>query len=175
MRSEYALLTRRPVTVTVSGTSVPIPYRPAAVWVEGVGRLNHLAVVLADQEEREALVDLVMDNPGALAEVKAESLRVLEEATQRNWWEAGRLVSTSLDSEVLGRLVLAGVDPWQRSIGEWVAAVYALCTKGQDEKGRIRFDFMLAIPPAGWEDRWDDEGDDPVAVADQVGAMLGKR
>ena len=59
--------------------------------------------------------------------------------------------------------------------GEWCAATYALCTKGQDEKGRIRFDFHLSLPPPGYHDEWDDEGDDPAAIMQAVQAMTGKR
>ena len=82
-------------------------------------------------------------------------------------------MSTSAGPDVLGRLVLANVDPWARSLGEWCAATYALCVKGCDEKGRMRFDFSLSVPPPGYEDEWDDGGDDPEAVQAAVAKMMG--
>ena len=172
MASEYGPLSRRPLTVTVADVRAEIPYRPAAVWVGELAQLHVLAAVLADAPAREALADAILAYPAAAARLREESLRILGEASGMKWWEAGRLLSASAGGEVLGRLVLAGVDPWNRSVGEWCAAVYALCVKGQDEKGRLRFEFSLSLPPPGYEDEWDD-GQDPEVVAGQLAQMLG--
>jgi hypothetical protein len=146
------------LTITVAGARYEIPYRPAAEWVDAVQRISTLASALADPGDREEIADLVLEHPRARDDLREESLRILTQAAGRAWWEAGRLLNTSLQPEVLGRLVLAGADAWQRSVGEWCAAVYALCVKGQDEKGRVRFDFTLSIPPPGYESAWDDGG-----------------
>jgi hypothetical protein len=137
-------------------------------------RLDALAGVLAPLEARDLLADLLMEDPRAYSELRSESLRILGEAGGRKWWEVGRLLSTSASPEVLGRLVLAGVDPWNRSVGEWCAATYALCVKGRDEKGRLKFDFSLSIPPQEFEDEWDD-GDDPAAVMAGLAGLTGER
>lgn len=165
------LLARSPSRVRVAGETFHLPYRPAAEWVSALERPSVLAALLAEAEDRDRMADLVAA-PGtwAVEDLRRESLRILAEATGRTWWEAGRLVSTSVDPETLGRLVLAGVDPWRRSIGEWCAATYALRLKGADEKYRLRFDFFLSVPPPGEEDEWDD-GLDPVAAAEAVAAM----
>lgn len=175
MPSDFAPLLRDPLTITVAGTRILLPYRPAAVWAKGLERLGQLAAVLADDDGREALVDLLIDHPAATRELMDESVRILGEASGLKWWEAGRLMSTSVNTEVLGRMVLSGVDPWNRSLGEWCAAVYALCVKGKDEKGRLRFDFTLSLPPPGYEDEWDDGIDDPEAVAQSLAKMTGKK
>ena len=174
MPSEYLPLSRDPVVVTVAGVRFALPYAPAAVWTQALVNPGTLVARLATQEQREVLADLLMENRGATAELKSESLRTLGEAAGRVWWEAARLANTSVSPEVLGRLVLAGVDAYARTIGEWCAAVYALCTKNADEKGRLRFDFSLSIPPAGYEDEWDD-GDDPAAITAALGKLSGKR
>lgn len=171
MPSEFAPLLRAPLTVTVVDTRIVLPYRPAAVWAGGLEKLHQLVAVLADEDGRETLADLVIGHPQAVDDLRAESLRILGEAAGRSWWEAGRLISTSASPEVLGRLVLAGVDPWQRSVGEWCAATYALCVKGADEKGRLRFDFSLSVPPPGYEDEWDDDGVDPEQVQAALKSM----
>jgi hypothetical protein len=150
-----------------------VPWHPAAVWMQNLPYIHSVASRLAAEADRERLVDEVMRMHGAAAALRAESLRLLEHATDRRWWAAGRLMSTSASPDVLGRLTLAGVDPWTRSIGEWCAATYALCVKGQDEKGRLKFDFQLSVPPAGYEDEWDDEGDDPAAIQDAIAKMMG--
>lgn len=173
MPSDFAPLSRKPLTITVAGTDVLIPYRAAALWVEAQSEMHRLplAASLADEEGREVITDLLITHPRAEGDLKRESLRILGDAAGRKWWEAGRLLSTSVSAEVLGRLVLSGVDPWTRSLGEWCAATYALCVKGQDEKGRLRFDFSLSVPPPGHEEEWDDDGDDPAAIAAAVAKL----
>lgn len=173
MPSDFGVLSRRPLTVTVAGTRVTVPYRPAADWAAALERLSHLAGMLAEPDDRETLAELVIDRRQAVDDLRQESLRILSEATGRKWWEAGRLISTSVSPEVLGRLVLAGVDAHARSVGEWCAAVYALCVKGHDEKGRLRFDFSLSVPPPGYEDEWDDDGDDPEAIEASIQKLMG--
>jgi len=165
MPNDLSPFSREPLSITVAGTRFTVPYRPAAVWVDAIDNPRSLAARLAGPGDREILADLVIDVPGARAELERESLRILGEAAGRSWWEAGRLLNTSVQPEVLGRLVLSGVDAWTRSVGEWCAAVYALCVKGQDEKGRIRFDFTLSVPPPGYEDAWDDGTSDQESTA----------
>lgn len=172
MPSEFTPFRRGPLTITIAGTRISIPYRPAAVWISSLEHVSQMAASLADEDGWDRIIDLSLGSSGASTELKQESLRILSEATGRPWWEAGRLINTSTGSEILGRMVLAGVDPWQRSIGEWCAAVYALCIKGQDDKARLRFDFMLSIPPVGYEDAWDDGGDDPEATAAAVQSWM---
>lgn len=175
MPSDFAVFLRQPLTITVAGTRFRVPYRPAGDWAAALNRIHLLAALLAEERDRESITDLVLDHPQAVDDLRRESLRILSEATGRKWWEAARLLSTSAQSEVLGRLVLSGVDPWGRSIGEWCAATYALCAKGQDEKGRLRLDFSLSIPPAEFEDEWDDGDVDPNAVMASLAGLNGKR
>lgn len=162
------LLSRTPVGVTVAGVDFALAWAPAAVWMRGLTGARMVVAELATPEQREALADLIMSDESAVADLRAESRRILEQATGRKWWEAQRLINTAREGEALGRMVLAGVDPWSRSIGEWCAAVYALVAKGRDEKARLKLDFELALPPPGEEDAWDDEGDDAAATMDVV-------
>ena len=173
MPSEFALFSHAPLTAVVAGVHISLPYRPAAVWAEGVGHIGSLLAELADPDVRDLLADLTMDRPQAVDDLRMESFRLLQEATGRRWWEAARLIATSNTPQVLGRLVLSGVDPWTRTVGEWVAATYALCIKGSDETSRVRFEFSLARPPAGFHDEWDDDGDDADATLAAVNAMMG--
>lgn len=174
MPSDFALLARSPVEVVIARHRILIPYRPAGAWVVAMEHPGWIAATLADDEDRERIADLLLAGDLARGDVRAESLRILSEVSGRKWWEAGRLIATSATPEVLGRLVLAGADPWTRSLGEWCAAVYALCVKGQDEKGRVKFDFQLTMPPRGYEDEWDDDGDDPTATMAAVQSLMGK-
>lgn len=172
MPGEFRPLSREPLTITVAGTRFSVPYRPAAVWANHLDRLYVLAGRMTDEDDRDALADLLISCPQAVDDLKRESLRILAEQSGRPWWEGAKLINTSTDPEILGRMVLSGVDAWQRSVGEWCSAVYALCVKGQDDKGRLKFDFSLSLPPPGFEDEWDD-GEDPAMVEAQLAQMLG--
>ena len=158
------LCSRDPVLVTLAGRDFLLPYRPAAGWVEPSRRVVALVPLMAERDDRDAMVDLLMDQPGTRADMISEGRRILSQATGRRWYEAQKLINTSMQPEALGRLVLAGVDPWQRSIGEWCAALYALYVKGADKKERTKLDFSLALPPPGAEDEWDDDGSDAEAT-----------
>lgn len=168
-----SLLSRDPIPFRVAGVDFHVPYAPAAQWIGHLRRPGSLAGALMGAPARERLADVIVDAPEALEELKAESLRVLGVAGGRKWWEVARLLNTSQSPEVLGRMVLAGADPWARSVGEWTAATYALCVKGADDKARLKFDFSLSIPPAEFEDEWDDGGEDAEATQAAVNAMMG--
>ena len=172
--SDYPLISRRPLRVTVGGRDLLLPYAPAAEWISATRRLSVLVSQLATPEDREALVDLVMDSPGGAEDLIQEGKRILRHTTGRPWYEAQKLINTSMSAETLGRLRLAGVDPWECSVGEWCACVYALYVKGADTKERTKLDFSLALPPPGAEDEWDDGGSDPEATMSAVQAMMGQ-
>lgn len=174
MPGDFAAFHRDPMAITVAGSRFWIPYRTAGAWAVALNQLHILAAMLADDADRERIGDLVLEYPQAVDDLRRESCRILGEASGRKWWEAARLLSTSSGTEVLGRLILSGVDPWNRSLGEWCAATYALCVKGQDDKGRLKFDFSLGIPPAEFEDEWDDGADDPAAIMASLAEMTGR-
>lgn len=167
MASEFAsLISRAPVTVNVAGAEVIIPYAPAAAWIEAIEQPAYVAFHLADGPSREALLRVLLEVPGAEQALEHQSHALIARATGRaRWWEGVRLANTAASADVLGHLVLAGVDPHARTIGEWCAAMYAVATKDADDTGRIRFEMQLAFPPSGFEDRWDDGEDYDQMVA----------
>ena len=174
MPSDLSLLARRPVAVTVGGRKFSLPYRSAAEWASALESLEFLVTSLADDEVRAAIVDMHIARTPVREDLKNEALRILEQEGGRKWWEVGRLLSTSVSTEVLGHLVLSGVDPWNRSVGEWCAAVYALCLKNQDERGRMKFEFSLSLPPRGYEAECDD-GNDIASLSQAYAQALGKK
>lgn len=167
MPSEFAsLISRSPVTVNVAGAEVTIPYAPAAAWIEALERPEYLAFTLADEPSRERLLEVLLDVPGAEEALKRQSHALIQRATGwPRWWEGVRLANTAASADVLGHLVLAGVDPHARTIGEWCSAMYTVATRDADETGRIRVEMQLAFPPSGYEDQWDDGEDFDQMVA----------
>lgn len=171
--SDFRLIARTPIRARVGGRDFTIPYRPAAEWLLASRHLSTLVSQLARPEDRDTLVDLVLDGYGS--ELEREGRRILGEVTGRKWYQALRLINTTANPESLGRLLLAGLDPWERTIGEWCAATYAMVAKGRDTKERNRMDFSLSLPPPGYEDEWDDDGgNDPEATMNAVQALMGQ-
>lgn len=161
MPSEYALLiSRAPVTVNVAGVQVTVPFSPAGVWIEHLDRPSTLLYRLADEPSQRALLEALRTVPGADKALENQSYAFLARMTGRaRWWEGLRLANTGAAPDVLGRMVLNGVDPYARTVGEWCAAMYTLAVQDQDETGVIRFEMQLAFPPAGFEEQWDDGED----------------
>jgi len=155
-----ALISRSPVTLTVAGVKVTVPFAPAAAWLDALQDPARAVLHLADKPSKERLMWALLDVPGAEDAIRAQSYDLIRRATGRSqWWESTRLANTAASPDVLGRLVLAGVDPHTRSIGEWCAAMYTVATQNADQTQQIKFDMTLAFPPPGYEDEWDDDED----------------
>lgn len=169
---EFVALSRSPISVTLGGQSFHIPWKSAAEWAVSFDRYKLLSVVLAEPKDRDRVALSLLDDPSLSEEIERESYRLLTEQAGRPWWEVVRLVANSNAPEALGHLTLAGVDPWRVSLGQWCAATYALYTKDQNQEGRFKFDFLLAVPPEGFEEQWDDGADDADAIAAAVAGMM---
>ena len=173
MTSDFAAFSRAPLQVVIGGRQIFLPWRPAAEWALNLERLSILAARFAEPADRDWIAGRMVDDPEVGVQVRAESFRLLAEETGRKWWESGRLLATSGAPDVLGRLTLAGIDPWRVSLGQWCAATYVVCTEHADQKGRLKFDFSLAVPPPGFEDEWDDGADDEAEIAAAVAGLMG--
>jgi hypothetical protein len=160
------------VPVKIGGRTFLLAWRPAAEWTTVQVEMD--VIRFFTDADRSVIGRLILDGTVTTDNVVDAAHDVLETVTGRRWWEGQRLLAMSVQPEALGHLTLAGVDPWQRSAYEWCAATYALYTQHADEKGRLSFDFQLAIPPRGYEDAWgDDGGDDPEAVQKALAGWMG--
>lgn len=143
------------IVVPLAGELVSVPHRNAAEWVNALhARLGPggMLLGLVRENTREAIrEDLVVGDLEADQLIEA-SHKLIETATDWKWWEAVRLLAVSADTQVLGRTVVKGMDPWELTVAQWCAGVYMLCTEHADEKGRMKFDAQLSTPPAGVED-----------------------
>ncbi|MFJ9029818.1 hypothetical protein ACIRQP_15045 [Streptomyces sp. NPDC102274] len=161
MPDPYAAISRSPATVTVAGHLVTIPHRPAGAWLAALAdaRPSLALMRVADGPSRAWLIGQLAagDLPWDIA--AQGSYDALTAAGGRPWWETHRLLSLSVEPSTLGHLVLAGLDPWARSTGEWTAAVYTLLTRHAKPEEVFKFDSQLGAPPPGFEDHWDDDTD----------------
>ncbi len=78
----------------------------------------------------------------------------LEAAAGRPWWEAERLIASSLSPAawpiVHGKLIRYGIDLDSIAIGGFCNFAYTLMIEGMVKDGeRDKFDFELTRPPAG--------------------------
>ncbi|MYZ38436.1 MULTISPECIES: hypothetical protein [unclassified Streptomyces] len=162
-----AAISRSAVTVQVAGHPVTVPYRAAGHWLTAVAdsRPSLALMRLADEDGRAWLIGRLAAGDLALETAVQGSYDALSQAGGRAWWESYRLLSLGAQPAVLGHLLLAGVDPWARSLGEWCAAVHTLMTRNSKEEDVFKFDSQLAAPPAGFEDEWDDSEDFDAMVA----------
>jgi len=108
-------------------------------------------------------------------ELATASFGLIEKVSGRpKWWEAVRLGASSDDQKFLGSLLLRGLDPWQRSFGEWCAASYTLIAENLKPLEEERFRMQLMIPPPGYEDEWDDDPGEWDKMIASARAMPGR-
>lgn len=167
-----------PITVDLGGERVMVPHRNAAEWINaihGPQSVPGLVVVLARETSSELILDALGNGDLENEQLAAASYELLVQAVPfYRWWVTARLLMVSSKPDVLGRTVLAGMDPWTLTVAQWVAAVYVLLTKNADEKGKFKFDAQLEATPAGVEDDdWGDESFD--AMVAQARQMPGMR
>jgi hypothetical protein len=156
----------------IGGQAFDLAWRPAAEWTSV--RVEMDVIRFLSDADRDTVGRMIIDGIVTPDNVVSAAHTVLETVTGRRWWEGQQLLRMSTQPELLGRLTLAGVDPWQRSAYEWCAATYALCTQNASEQDRMRFDFQLGLPPKGYEDAWGDSGgDDPEAVNQALAGWMG--
>ncbi|MGS2588104.1 hypothetical protein [Streptomyces hebeiensis] len=168
------MISRSPVTVQVAEHLVTVPYRTAGAWLTALAdsRPSLALMRVADETGRAWLLGQLATGHLALDEAAQGSYAALTAVGGRPWWETYRLLTLGAEPSVLGHLLLAGVDPWARSAGEWCAAVYTLITRNAKEEDVFKVDSQLAVPPAGFEDSWD-EGDDFDAMVEAARNMPG--
>ena len=164
-----------PITVYVNGSPIPVPHRTAAVWVDAMHRRNGpggMLLELCREKTADVLREALITGDITAEQVVAASQDLMQQAIPYKWWESSRLLLLSASTDVLGRTVVKGIDPWDLTAAQWCTGIYTLCTEHADEQGKFKFDAMLATPPAGIED--DDFGDDSFdAMVAQARRMPG--
>ena len=146
-------ISAQPIPLEVGPLSVTVPALTAAAWLAAIssGRASGVIPGLLPPEERAAVVRAMSVREVTVADVQTATRTAIAEATGRPWWEAVKLVGAADDGkgEVLGHLLLGGLDPARVTLGGWCAATYALCVRNLDKDARLKFDVDLAMIPAG--------------------------
>ncbi len=170
------LISRSGWSVPFSGTSVRVPFCPAERWISALQESGPatLLAVLARPATGESILDTLAAGEAGEDDLSTASYKLIEYATGYKWWEAFRLMTVSVRPDVLGRTVLAGMDPWFLTPGQWCSGVYALFTKDMGKDDLFKFDAMLGDPPEGVDDdEWATEDFDAMVAAAR--AMPGQK
>lgn len=161
----------------VGGVRVGIPYQPAAEWVEACAKaadISGLVFQLATRSSVERLTDAMVNARVTSEDVAKGATALLERVSPYRWWVTHRLFALSRQTAVMGRIVLAGLDPWKLSPAMWATGVYALLTQDASETDRFKFDAQLETPPPGeTDDGWG--ADDFESMVASARAMPGMR
>jgi len=138
-----------PVEVELAGRSYRISGRPAIDWILKLAYENWLGIV-PGMVEGDEIDDMIESGDISLRALVAAGRDATATATGMPWWAACRLVKATVsDVELVGALVLAGVDVERVSIGAYVAATYRLMMDGRDKKQRASLDADITKVPKG--------------------------
>lgn len=160
---------REPQRVTIAATRVTLPYNPAAAWIGAVCGTTTTAgalLPLLAEGDRGAVIGRLARGTlpaDAVASALYEALRTA--VPELAWWETYRLLALSAQPSPAGRMLLAGLDPWQLPVAAWCYALYELMVTGASERDRFRFDAQLKTPPAGVDDDFGDMDFDQMVAA----------
>lgn len=141
------------VAATVGGRRVRVPPHRAADWLLAAwhgGGIKYL-LELADPEDVDWMAGALLDDELDMDAAVRAAHEVLEAASGWRWWIAENLMlgTGATWPQIGGEMLLRGVRPADVGLGEWLAGVYAMLTRGRDEKDVNAFDQKLVAPPPG--------------------------
>lgn len=164
------------VVVELGDWEYEIPSLPAADWLEAFtdGWAGVVPGLLGVEDEISVLRDY---HAGRITkdDILGAARACIEAASGRRWWQAERLLNTTLNDEfwptLHGSLLLRGVDLERLSLGAVLNAIYVLMVENMKEDRRHQFDATLeAPPPSAVAAEWDD-----AAAEDDFMAALGEQ
>lgn len=140
---------------TFAGRSWRIVDADALTWIQAVAKdvkdLSGVFPGMVGDDDTEAMLALLLELPDAEERRIRTARRVLGRAGGRDWWWTVNLIGRILGSwmYVNGMLIREGVSATSHTLPDWLDAAYTKIWENLDEKGRVRFETELMIPPAG--------------------------
>lgn len=123
------------------------PALTAAQWLELLAEGNWPVRVLhrIPDDQYDAFLSLPDLDRARLMRL---SRLILETAGGRRWWEVQRVAESVISSpQVLGAVLLRGVDPERMTLAAFVCVVWALLTQSGDDMQRAQAEMELTMPP----------------------------
>jgi hypothetical protein len=163
-----------PITVDLGGVTYRIAPHPAIRWIVPIVDDDWFAIVPGMLDPTDRDVDDALDDGTISHDDCVRAARdAVGVAAGVPWWSAVRLVQSVVQApDVMGELVMCGVDAQTMSLGAFVQAAYRVFTRDTDKKQRAKIDQDIeATPPElTVEDRWS-----PDAEASGFETMLRQR
>lgn len=140
-----------PVTIELGGGTHRIPAAPAIRWVLLIVDDRWFGIVPGMLDDTDTSIDDGLDD-GRIThnDCLAAARDAVAAASGLKWWSAVRLVMAAVGSpEIMGELLLRGVDPERVSLGAFVQAIYRIFVRDADKKQRAKIDSDLTRVPEG--------------------------
>lgn len=139
-----------PVDVTICGGTYRIPTLPAALWVPPIVEDNWIGIVPGLIESDSNIDDEIESGKIKYADCVKAARDAISVSAGVVWWSAVRLVRCAVGStEIMGELVLCGVDVNVVSLGAFVCATYRILVRDLDKKQRAKIDSDIKAPVEG--------------------------
>lgn len=169
-----AALRMWPVTVDLGGVTYRIAPHPAIRWVIPIVDDDWFAIVPGMVDSMDWTIDDSIDDGKITYEDCVRAARdAVGAAAGVPWWSAVRLIQSVMSApDVIGELMICGIDAQTVSLGAFVQSVYRLFTRDTDKKQRTKIDQLIDELPTGLTlaDRWD-----PDAEASGFETMMRQR
>lgn len=120
-----------------------------------------------------AMLDRVAEGDSPSATPLRLARAALADAAGRPWWEAQRLAAHALTPEILGAVLMRGVQPRALTLAAFLAVTETVIRNGLDDAKRMQFEMELTSPPPEALDEAPEE--DPAAVIARLRGMTGAR
>lgn len=165
-----ASLTTWPVEFFLAGQEYVIPARPAADWLiallDDYGSFTQVIEML-DVEEKAQIEQAVIDGKVEDGELEQIFRDAVEAASGRSWWVVINYLNLLQGawSRFHGRILMAGLNPEEVSLGAYLDAAHFSFIDGKDESGVQRINNFLETPPPGVKVELDDEAEGQTFLA----------
>lgn len=150
-----ALLRPAQVTVYAFGSAWTLQASTARDWLGALAfdivDLSGIFPGLLHDDDIDAMTQVMLECDDINLRWTNTARVALGRAAGRDWWWAYNLSKRALEGwqYINGMLLLEGVTPGELSYPDWLDVVYMMLYRNADEKGRIKFDTSLQIPPRG--------------------------
>jgi len=163
-----------PVTVDLGGATHRIAPYPAIRWIVPIIDDDWFSIIPGMLDPTDQTVDDALDNGTITYEDCVRAARdAVGVAAGVPWWSTVRLVRSVMSTpDVMGELLICGIDAQTMSLGAFVQAAYRVFTRDADKKQRAKIDQSIetAPPELTLADRWE-----PEAEASGFEAMMRQR
>jgi len=152
-----------PVTVDLGGVIYRISPYPAIRWIIPIVDDDWFTIVPGMLDPTDHGVDDALDDGKITHEDCVRAARdAVGVASGVQWWSAVRLVQSVVSApNIMGELLICGIDAQTMSLGAFVQSAYRVFTRDADKKHVAKFDQEIetAPPELTLADRWEPEAE----------------